>query len=80
MKIIVIVGKENTKKTRLMLELPNKKLIKEIKTLISTWRYSEAISNIIRKGRLIKELAEEEINHAGSDLILTETAAYWNLL
>jgi len=80
MKIIVIVGKKNAKKSHLMLELPNKKLIKEIKALMGALRYSEAISNIIRKGRLIKKLAEEEINHAGSDLILTETAAYWNLL
>ena len=80
MRVIVVVGKRNEKKTRLMLELLDKKTINEVKKLINAWRCPEAISNIIAKGKFIKELTEKEITQAASDLILTDTNAYWNLL
>ena len=80
MRVIVVVGKRNEKKTRLMLELLDKKTIDKVKKLINAWKCSEAISNIIAKGKFIKELTEKEITQAASDLILTDTNAYWNLL
>ena len=80
MKVIIIVGKKNQKKTRLMLELLDKKTIDEVKRLINNLKCPEAISNIITKGRYIKRLTDKEIAHAASDLILTDTNAYWNLL
>jgi hypothetical protein len=80
MKVIIIVGKENERKTRIMLELPDQKVIEEVKTLAKALKCAEAISSIIEKGKFIKELAEEEIAHTASDLILTDQNAYWSLL
>jgi len=80
MKIIVIAGKRNGKKTRLMLKVPNGKTIEEIKTLLKSLNCKEAISKVIAKGRLIKALTEDDMAHAQSDLILTDTNAYWTLI
>lgn len=80
MRIIVISGKKGQKKIRLILELLNKKAIKDVKALINGLRCQEAISNILSKGKFIKELAEEEIATTPSDLILTDTNAYWSLI
>ena len=79
MRVIVILGKKNKKKTHLMLELPEGKTI-EVKKLLNTCKWPEAISSIMSMGKSIKKLTEEELVHATSDLILTNTNAYWNLL
>ena len=42
MKIIVIVGKRNQKKTRLMLELLDKETIGEVKRLVNNLKCPEA--------------------------------------
>ena len=80
MKVIVITGKKNGKKARLMLELMDRNAIKHIKKLISAWKCTEAISKILSKGTFIKELTATEATFASSELILTDTNAYWNLL
>ena len=56
------------------------KTINEVKHLISNLKCPEAISSIIAKGKYIKQLTDKEIAHVASDLILTDTNAYWNLL
>ncbi|OGW76098.1 MAG: hypothetical protein A2Z72_01920 [Omnitrophica bacterium RBG_13_46_9] len=80
MKVIVTIGKKDNRKTHLMLEILDKTAIEEIKRLIRSWKCREALSNIISKGRFVKELTEKEITQVASDLILTDTNAYWNLL
>jgi len=80
MKVIIVVGKKNQKKARLMLELLDRKTIDEVKGLINALKCPEAISNIIAKGKYIKEVTDREIAHVAVDLILTDTNAYWNLL
>ncbi|NQU94848.1 MAG: hypothetical protein HQ549_01275 [Candidatus Omnitrophica bacterium] len=80
MKIIIITGRKSHNKTRLMVELFNKKAIGEIESLIHAFKCREAMSNVISKGNFIKELTENETIQTTSDLILTETNAYWNLL
>ena len=80
MKVIIIVGKKNQRKTRLMLELLDKKTIDKVKRLVNALKCREAISNIIAKGKYIKEVTDKEIAHVASDLILTDTNAYWDLL
>ena len=79
MRVIVILGKKNKKKTHLMLELPEGKTI-EVKKLLNTCKWPEAISSIISMGKSVKKLTEEELTQATSDLILTSTIAYWNLV
>ena len=80
MKVIIVVGKKSHEKTRLMLELVDKKTIDEVKRLVNNLKCPEAISKIIAKGKYIKEVTDKEIAHLASDLILTDTNAYWNLL
>jgi|GEM_PF-6361450 len=80
MKVIIVVGKKNQKRTRLMLELIDKKSIAEVKRHVNNLKFPEAISNIIAKGEYIKEVTDKEIAHLAPDLILTDTNVYWNLL
>ena len=79
MRVIVILGKKNKKKTHLMLELPDKKIM-EIKKLLSSRKWQEAISSVMTMGNSIKELTAEDLVQTTSDLILTNSNAYWNLL
>ena len=80
MRVVVIMGKKGVKKTRLMLELLDKKTIKEVRKLIGNWKCSKAISDIVSKGKIIRELKENDVAIERSDLILTDTNAYWNLV
>ncbi len=79
MRVIVILEKKNKKKIHLVLELPDRKIMK-IKKLLNTCKWQEAISSVISMGKSIEKLTPEELVHATSDLILTNTNAYWNLL
>ena len=62
-----------------MLELPDKNAVKEVKKLINARKAPKAITNILAKGRFIRELTENEVTKEASDLILTDTNAHWNL-
>ena len=77
MRVIIILGKN--KNTHLMLELPDKKT-REIKKLLKTQRWQEAISSVMAMGKSVKKLTAEELVRTTSDLILTNKNAYWNLL
>jgi len=79
MKVIVILGRKNKKKIHLILELPDRK-IRKIKKLLNTCRWQEAISSVISMGKSIEKLTAEDLVHATSDLILTNTNAYWNFV
>ncbi len=78
MRVILSVG--NRKKTYLMLELPDKTTRKKIKLLLDRRKWQEAVSLITVKGKLIKHLTKKDIAHTSSDLILTNSNAYWSLL
>jgi hypothetical protein len=79
MRIIVILGEKTAKKTHVMLELPDKKMI-EVKELLKTLKLPDALAKIATMGETIKKLTEEELVHTASDLILTDRSIYWNLL
>ena len=76
--ILVVDGKK--KKTHLMFKLVSKKSIETVKKLIKELKCSQAISGVLSSGKFIKELTEDELLHAESDLILTQTNAYWSLM
>ena len=80
MKVIVIVGKKNDKKTHLIFKISNKKIINEIKTLVKEFNCQKAISNILSKGKFLKKLTTSDLLQEQSHLILTNTNAYWTLL
>ncbi|MBN1353640.1 MAG: hypothetical protein JW994_03095 [Candidatus Omnitrophica bacterium] len=80
MRIIIILNKKKRGKSHLMLELLNRDAIEETKSIINAIRCPEVISKIIAKAKSSKELTEEEAANVVSDLILTETNAYWNLV
>jgi len=80
MKVIVILGKKRGKRAHLMLELSDQKTIDETKRLINAWKCSQAIAKIVRKGRFIRKIKENEIANVASDLIVSGTNAHWSLI
>ncbi|MFH1593347.1 MAG: hypothetical protein ABID09_01455 [Candidatus Omnitrophota bacterium] len=80
MRVILIIGKKAHKKTRIMMEVLDRRAVLEVKSLVKSLRSAQAISDILSKGRFVKELSENEIANTHSDLILTDTNTYWNLL
>lgn len=80
MRIIVITKRRLHKKTCLVIELLDKKAIIRVKELVNDWKFSRAILSILKKGKFIRELTSKEIAHTPSDLVLTDTNVYWNLL
>ena len=79
MQVILVVDVKK-KKTHLMFKLVSKKSIDTVKKLVRELKCSQAISGVLSCGTFIKELAEDELVHAESDLILTQTNAYWSLM
>ena len=79
MKVILIFNKKNGEPTRLMLEVPDKKAAKKVKALINARRCPEAMTSVIKNGRCIKELAEKDLAQVDSELILSDSNAYWSL-
>jgi hypothetical protein len=63
-----------------MLELLNKKVITQVKSLIGARNCQAAISNIMDKGRIIRELTENELAQTPSDLVITPSNAYWTVV
>jgi len=80
MRVIVVMGRKAERRTQLMLELINRRVIDEIKALVNSKKCQEAVSDILSHGRIIKELTEKELSHASPDLIITPRNAYWTVI
>ena len=55
-----------------LMDLSDKKLIKEIENLIERQKYSKAIIITLSKGRFLKKIIKRDLKHVHADLILTE--------
>lgn len=64
---------------RFLVEVVDRKRIKEINTLVSKHKHSKAIVTALVEGKLLKEVPEEELPRIKADLILTESHAYRDL-
>ncbi len=79
MHVILVVDGKN-EKIHLMFKLVSKKSIDTVKKLVREFKCPQAISGVLSCGTFIKELAEDELVNVKSDLILTQTNAYWSLI
>jgi len=68
MKILVVV--KRTPPKRLLIELHSDKIVSEVAILVAKKRYSEAIRQVLTKGRFEKEVTDDEKVRA--DIVLTE--------
>ena len=64
---------------RFLVKLHKEELVKEIKRLINKRRYSQAIVWALFNGKIEGEMAHGEIPEVGTDLIITEESARWDL-
>ena len=76
MRILVILP-ENPPK-RILIDLTEQKLIRNIKDLIDRKKHLQAIGLAIQKGRLKKEVGIDEFENLGTDLILRDNSAHWD--
>ena len=70
MKALVITKKNRVK--RFLVEIQTDALVQEIATLISKKRYSRAAAVTLAKGRIEREVAEDDIKTVKADLIIEE--------
>jgi len=78
MKVLVIIEAQNSR--RFLVTLHTDDLIREVKRLVARKKHTQAILSALVKGRFEKEVRSYELNDLGADLILSETAASWDLL
>ena len=64
---------------RFLVKLHKKELVKYVKRLINKKRYSQAIVWALFNGKLVGDVARDEIPGANADLIITEESARWDL-
>jgi len=70
MKILIKIKK--SPEQRFLVNIVDKKRIKEIHRLISRGSRSKAIAITLAEGTFIKEVGEQELIHTNAELILTE--------
>ena len=69
MKVLIVKTKLQK---RFLIELHTDKLVGEVATLVAKKKYSLAIKTVLSKGRLEKELGENDPKNIKADLVLTE--------
>ena len=77
MKVLIILGGGPVQ--RYLVDLCKQAVVKEVKKLISTNKYSEAAAVAFRRGDLARAVTEDEMSDLGADLILSKDAASWDL-
>lgn len=77
MKILVVIRRSPAQ--RFLVELHSDKLVKEVTALIRRRRNSKAIITALSKGRLERQVADEELPNVKADIILTEHNVSWDL-
>ena len=73
MKALVITKKNRTK--RFLVEIHTDSLVQEIAALVSKKRYSEAAAIALAKGRIEKEVSENDVKDIKADLLIEESGA-----
>lgn len=65
---------------RYLVHLLTKAAIKEVRNLISNERYAQAMVAAFTKGKLERQVSEEELPGVEADLIISEHSASWDLI
>jgi hypothetical protein len=77
MHVLIIIVEEAV---NVLVKLESAAHIDEIKTLIRESKRASAIQSVLTKGKLVRELTDEESPHIDADLTLTKNGAYWNMM
>ena len=77
MKILIKI--KRSPEQLFLVGIPDKRLNKEIRTLINKKSLSKAIAEALSRGRFERELTHDELPAVEADLILTEKTTSWNL-
>jgi len=77
MKVLVIIEAQNSR--RFLITLQKDELIREVKRLIARKKHTQAILAALVKGKFEKEILGYELHNLEADLILSESAASWDL-
>ena len=70
MKALVVIKKNGIK--RFLVEIHTDKLVEEVAILVAKKKYSEAVAIVLAKGRVEKELSEDNAKKVRADLIIEE--------
>jgi len=77
MNVLIVITKEPAQK--LLVNLHTDKLKKEVRSLVSDRKHTQAIVTALTKGRFEREVAQEDLRNLQADLILSEYSASWDL-
>jgi len=77
MKVLVVIKRSPPQ--RFLVELHTNKLIKEVSSLVAKKRNPQAIAMALTKGRLEREIGENEAK-VKADIILTEESVHYDLM
>ncbi|MFH1791246.1 MAG: hypothetical protein ABH885_04600 [Candidatus Omnitrophota bacterium] len=75
MKVIVRI--KRSPEQFILVRLPDKPLVDEIRKLINRNRHGKAIVTALSRGTVERELLSDELLTAEADLILSEKNAFW---
>lgn len=77
MRVLVIVERSPAK--RYLVKLYTEELINEVRQLINQKRHTQAITTVFAKGRLEREVLEEDLPGLDADVILSKDTARWDV-
>ena len=77
MNVLIVISKGLSQKY--LVNLHTEKLKKEVKSLVSDRKHTQAIVTALTKGRFEREVAHEDLKDLQADLILSEYSASWDL-
>ena len=77
MQVLVIFAESEK---QFLIKLEDNAHIEEVKGLVIAKKRKQAMISALSKGRLIRELTEDEYHYIEADLILTQNGAHWNLI
>lgn len=77
MRILIVLSGAGGKK--ILVKLDRQEIIKDVKDLIEQRKHSKAIDIALQKGRLEREIRTDAFENSGTDLILREGSAHWDV-
>ncbi|MBF0252300.1 MAG: hypothetical protein HQL29_00645 [Candidatus Omnitrophica bacterium] len=76
----VLVRKQNSPVKRFYVDLTEEKIIEEMKSFISKCKYEKAIKVALSKGKVLREITQEEEYYLDAQLILTNSSVHYDLM
>jgi len=78
--VIVLVTVRNNPVQRYVAKIFSAELISEVKKLVGSKKNARAITEVLAKGKIEKNVSKQDILDVRADLILSERSARWDLI